>query len=299
MNILKHRWNTCVNNLNFAFHQLNRLTKKLIRKNSGGRGRPTKFDPAEYVKIIILKELDKKSLRSAEVNLTGFVVGKRVDHSVIGYWENKPEIVNCLKIILARARIILDKVDYSSFTFVDATKFTTWNKKEIQIHIANRISKRTVYPIGASFLKKNVRDPVNECLPSGNKILYADAGYDDNKTIGVIFKKGYVPVVCPNKNRWRGHYRKRARKIYQQPIHRRGYRQRGRGESCFGSWTNEFGDRLKSVNEQSTQTRILARIVVYQIKLLLRFEDEIISVDVLIIRHAREREQFIKRTYLG
>ena len=233
MNILKNRWDTCVNNLNFAFHQLNRLTKKLIRKNSGGRGRPTKFDPVEYVKIIILKELDKKSLRSAEVNLTGFVVGERVDHSVIGYWENKPEIVNCLKIILARARIILDKVDYSSFTFVDATKFTTWNKKEIQIHIANRISKRTVYPIGVSFLKKNVRDPVNECLPSGNKILYADAGYDDNKTIGVIFKKGYVPVVCPNKNRWRGHYRKRARKIYQQPIHRRGYRQRGRGESCF------------------------------------------------------------------
>ncbi len=134
--------------------------------------------------------------------------------------------------------------------------------------------------------KKNIRDPVNECLPSGHKIVYADAGYDDNKTIGILFKKGYVPVVCPNKNRWRGHYRKRARKIYQQPIHRRGYRQRGRGESVFSSLTNEFGDRFNSRNELSTQTRIVSRLIVYQIKLLIRSEDKIINLDGLIIRYA-------------
>ena len=101
-----------------------------------------------------------------------------------------------------------------------------------------------------------------------------------------MFKKGYVPVVCPNKNKWRGHYRKRARKIYNQPVHRFGYRQRGSGESLFGSLTNEFGDRFKACKEESMQVRILSRIVSYQIKLLIRCDDKIISIDVIIIRHA-------------
>jgi hypothetical protein len=37
---------------------------------------------------------------------------------------------------------------------------------------------------------------VNEALPQGYGRVYLDAGYDDNKTIGVLFNKGYYPVVC-------------------------------------------------------------------------------------------------------
>lgn len=284
---MKRRWITEVNDLNFALYELKRLTKKLIRKKQGGRGRPPKHNPTKYAQTIVMKEFcEGCSLRKAEVRLSKFVVGERVDHSVIAYWENNPEIANCLKIIISRAGQLLDKLCDKLFTFVDATKFTTWKIKEIQIHVVNRVAKETLYPIGASFLKKTVRDPVNEALPLGNRILYADAGYDDNKTLGVMFKKGYIPVVCPNKNRWKGHYRKRARKIYNQPVHRWGYRQRGRGESLFGSLTNEFGDRFKAINEASMQARILGRIISYQIKLLIRLDDKIINIDVLIIRHA-------------
>ena len=288
-----HRWDTKQNDLNFALHEVKRLTEKLIRKKQG-RGRPPKHEPTKYAELIVIKEFSKDdSLRKAEVRLSKFVVGERVDHSVIAYWENKPEIINCLKIIIARAGRLLDLCLRKIFTFVDATKFTTWNIQEIQIHVVNRIARETVYPIGVSFLKKNIRDPVDEALPPGYGRVYCDAGYDDNNAIGVMFKKGYTPIVCPNKNRWRGHWRKKARKFYRMPVYRRAYRHRGRGESMFGSLTNEFGDRFNARKEEAMQTRILARIVSYQVKLLVRCSDKIISIDVLIIRHALKEVTFL------
>lgn len=217
------RWDTLVNNINLTLHEVKRLTKKLIRKKEG-RGRNPKHDPTVYAQLIVLKEFEKKTLRGAESRLSELVVGERVDHSVIAYWENKPEIERCLKIIISRAGRLLDKLCKPEFTFVDATKFTSWNIKEVEIHVANRIAQGTLYPIGTSFHTGTVKGAVEECLPPGHRIVYADAWYDDNKALGVMFEKGYVPVVCPNKNRWRGHYRKRARKIYNQPVHKLGYR---------------------------------------------------------------------------
>jgi len=280
---MKSRWITEVNNLNFAFHEVKRLTKKLIRKKQGGRGRPPKHNPTSYAEVIVLKEMSNRNLREAEIYLTEFVVGERVDHSVISYWENKSEIVNCLKIIISRAGQLLDKFLTKEYTFVDSTKFTSWKVEEIEIFVCNRIAKETVYPVGVSFLKGSVITPVKEAVPDGNGEFLADAWFDERKTIQLLFEKGYIPLICPNKRRSRGYYRKKSRKLYKQ--RREIYKQRGRGESMFGSLTNEFGDRFKATNETCMKTRILARIASYQIKLLIRCDDKIISM-TLIIRHA-------------
>jgi hypothetical protein len=286
------RWTTEINNINLALHEVKRLTQKLIRKKEG-RGRNPKHDVTKYAQLIVLKELEKNSLRAAEVRLSKFVLGERVDHSVIAYWENKPEIMRCLKIIIARAGRLLDRSSQLLFTFVDATKFTSWNIKETEIHVANRIVKGTLYPIGVSFLKDTVKAPVSECLPVGTGKLYADAWYDANDALGVMFQKGYEPIVCPNKRRSKGYWRRKARKLYWLVENRLGYRQRGRGESLFGSLTNEFGDRFKACREESMQVRILGRIASYQIKLLIRYKDGIISINLLILRHA-QKIQIIK-----
>ena len=239
--------------------------------------------------------MKKKSLRDAETDLTQFVFGERIDHSVINYWERKPEIVNCLKIIISRAGFLLDKICKREYTFVDATKFTSWKIEEIEIHVCNRIAKETIYPVGVSFLKNNVVSPVREAVPRGSGELLADAWYDERKTIQHLFKIGYEPLICPNKGRSRGYYRKKARKLYKQ--RREIYKQRGRGESMFGSLTNEFGDRFKASNEICMQVRILGRIISYQIKLLIRCSDKIINIDVLIIRHAQQSTNLKKPKY--
>jgi len=287
-----YRWTTEINNINFVLYEVKRLCKQLIRKKEG-RGRNPKHNPTDYAQLIVLKEFDKKSLRGAEVRLSRFVIGERVDHSVISYWEKKPEIVRCLKLIISRAGQLLDKLCKQSFTFVDATDFTSWNKELVQIHVANRIVDGTIYPIGVSFLTSTVHGPVAECLPFGKGKAYADAWYDANKALGVMFEKGYEPIVCPNKRRSKGYWRRKARILYRDPENRLGYRQRGRGESLFGSLTNEFGDRFKACSEKSMQVRILSRIISYQIKLLIRCNNKTISIHILIVRHVHQLAIFI------
>ncbi len=156
------------------------------------------------------------------------------------------------------------------FTMVDATSFSSWNNKEINFHLCNRICKETVYPTGMSFLTGSVEAPVNEAVDPGGGKFYADAGYDDNSTLGVLFAKGYEPIVCPNTQRRKGYYRRKARKLYRMFVNRLGYRQRGRGESCFGSLTNKFGDRLVAIDDQVIKVRITSRVLSYQIRLLIR-----------------------------
>ena len=213
---MKSRWITEVNDLNFALYEMKRLTKKLIRKKQGGRGRPPKHNPTLYAELIVLKELKKKKLRAAETDLSKFVVGERVDHSVINYWERKPEIVNCLKIILFRAGYLLDKLLTKEYTFVDSTKFTSWKIEEIEVFVCNRITKETIYPVGVSFKTDSVKSPTLEAVPKGSGELLADAWYDANKALKVMFDKGYEPLVCPNKKRSKGYWRKESRKLYKQ-----------------------------------------------------------------------------------
>ena len=189
------------------------------------------------------------------------------------------------------SRLFADKLLTQEYTFVDSTKFTSWKIEETEIFVCNRIAKETIYPVGASFLKGSVLAPVKEIVRRGEGELLADAWFDERKTIEFLFKKGYIPLICPNKRRSRGYYRKISRELYKQ--RREIYRQRGRGESMFGSLTNDFGDRFKGINETCMQVRILGRIISYQIKLLIRCSDRIISIDVLIIRHAQGNQIFI------
>ena len=64
--------------------------------------------------------------------------------------------------------------------------------------------------------------------------------------------------------------------------HKLGYKQRGRGESLFGSLTNCYGDRFSAINPEAMMTITASRILCYQIKLLIRINNTL----VLFIRHA-------------
>ena len=283
------RWCNEIFDINLALSMMNRIVREcgLVKV---GRGAKPKRDVSVYALVIALKEYDERTLRGAEAHITRLICKERIDHSVISYWENKIGMQKIISQFINVAGAMLQGYLSSLFTFVDATKFSSWKMNEINIHVCNRIADGTVYPIGISFLTKNIRDPVSEAVPKGNGLAYLDAGYDDNKTIGVMFKKGYTPIVCPNKNRWKVYWRRRARKLYRMRKHKLGYRQRGRGESLFGSLTNQFGDRLNVKNETAMQTRIATRIFCYQIKLLIRTQ----SVSfVLIVRHAPKNSNYI------
>ena len=264
------RWDTIVENINLFIEKVKEVAKEILPKKIETRGRPPKRKILSYILLLVGKEFERKSLRGAEARLSELICKERIDHSVISYWENKPRITEYVKQIVSKVGMLLEKnLDYS-FSMIDSTKFSSWNKNETEFHVLNRICKDTVYPVNISFLKGSVVAPVSEVAEKGEGDLLADAWYDNEETIEVLFKRNYIPIICPNKNRWRGYYRKKARKIYRNIKNRLAYRQRGRGESPFGSLTNYFGDRIKSINDSAMKTRIASRVLCYQVRLLMR-----------------------------
>ena len=290
------RWCNEVYNLNVAFS----IMKRLVRKSGivkGGRGRKPKRPVCSYAMTLVLKEMQNRNLREAEEHLTNYVFKERVDHSVLSYWENKEEMPAIIAKFISIAGALLERTLSSLFSFVDATKFTGWDVKEtrlIEVTVCNRITKGALYPVGISFLTKDVVSPVREAVPKGTGKIKADAWYDERRTIKFLFDQGYIPIICPNKTRYKGFYRRKAREIYKLPENRLAYKQRGRGESLFGSLTNEHGDRLKARNVNALRTRIAARIFVYQIKLLIRCQ---LAVRLLIVRHALIKIIFINKKF--
>jgi hypothetical protein len=286
---MKYRWNTQQIDINVFFAEVQRLVRRIISPYKKGRGRPPKRRREVYLALLIAKEFEKRSLRWTEVCLSKSIVGERIDHSVLAYWEKR--VATCKELCFVTRIIgrLLEQRLSSLFSVVDATQFTSWHGSLTEVHVCNRIARETVYPIGLSFHTKTVRGAVVECMPEGSGIIYADAWYDVNKAIQAMFMKGYTPIVCPNKTRGRGFYRQKARELYQLPEHKEGYRQRGRGESVFGSLTNWFGDRLHARTAATMRTRIAARMICYQLKLVMRVNQIRLFV---IIRHALYKASF-------
>lgn len=264
------RWDSITEDIKLFISKVKQLVRKVLPKRKEKRGRPPKHSLVSYITLLVAKEYEKKILRGAEARLSELICKERVGHSVISYWENKPEISCCINQIINEAGYLLDEYLGYTFSVIDSTKFSSWYMDEIEFHVLNRINEETVYPASISFLRGSLAAPVKEVLQEGTGNLYADAGYDDNTSIGIMFEREYIPIVCPNKNRWKGYHRKKARKLYRMIKNRLGYRQRGRGESPFGSLTNAYGDRIKTLSSEATITRIASRVLCYQVRLLMR-----------------------------
>lgn len=263
------RWNSVVNNIKVFLKTVTKLLKKvMIRKNK--RGRPPKHPISKYLQLLITKESKRASLRDAENDYSDVICEERVDHSVIHYWEKKIDKHLFESITSIIGKYLEDRLGYD-FSFIDSTLFTSWDKNEIEFYTMLRIAKDTLYPVGLFFdQSKTPSIAVDGCIVEGDKELLADAWYDDNKSFGIMFRAGYDPIVKPNKERFRGYYRHKARKLFMNPTGMQKYRQRGRGESMYGSLTNAYGDRLKTSRYDTSITRIGCRVIAYSVRIMIR-----------------------------
>jgi hypothetical protein len=259
------RWNCILGNINFFLSILEELIPGI--EKSRGPGRPVKHPMKQYLMLIITKEFKRASLRDAETDYSKLICKRRIDHSVIHYWEkriSKELIQELIRLVGAK----LDDLLGYDFSVIDATKFADWHKTTTEFHLLARIASETVYPASVYFGTTNPSHATKETLVNGSGYLLADPWYDDNQAIKLMFRAGYKPLVKPQRSRCRGYWRRKARKLYNLYWYK--YRQRGRGESPFGSLTDEFGDRLKTLRHDTTQIRSGARILVYQVKIYMR-----------------------------
>lgn len=261
------RWYSSLGNINVIVNSLKKLLPDIKPNN---RGQPPKHPLKEYLILIVLKESKKSSLRDAETDWSEFVCGKRIDHSVIAYWEqNMPResIEEAVRIIGSRLEELLGY----EFSMIDATAFSNWHQDTQSFHLVNRICRETVYPVS---MKPDTLDPIpntSDSMVPGQGLFMGDKWYDVNGVFRIVYRHGYTPLIKPQHRRCSGHWRRKGRKVYN--LQWRRYRQRGRGESVFGSLTNAYGDRLNSRMPITTYTRSCARVMAYQVKIFIRIRD--------------------------
>lgn len=267
------RWSSILGDKKLIVDVLKEFIPDIERKSKVGR--PPNHPIKDYALIIVLKESKNGSLRDGETDWSEYVCGERVDHSVIGYWENNtdPEI---LEIVVGTIGNVLEQLLDYEHSVADATRFSNWHMNEVGFHLLNRISDQTVYPVG---ICPDTLDPIpntEDVIVPGHGFFMGDKWYDVNGVFRIALKNGYEPLISPQRTRDSGYWRKLGRKIYTK--NKKKYRQRGRGESVFGSLTNEFGDRLNTRLNKTTYLRSVARVIAYQVKIFIRATHNVSTV---------------------
>jgi len=276
-NGLLPRWYSSLGNIKLIVQKLRDIIPE-IKPNK--RGQPPKHPIRDYVVLIVLKEFKNASLRDAETDWSEYVCGKRIDHSVIHYWEqNIPAEI--IENAVRKAGKELEKILGYGFSVIDATSFANWHNENSSFHVLTRVHEGTVYPVSVTMDTYSPIPNTKAVLIPGKGFLMADKWYDVNGVFRVVYKNGYIPLISPQRTRGRGYWRRKARKVYSREWMK--YRQRGRGESVFGSLTNWFGDRLHTRKRLTTYLRSCARILCYQIKMLIRAGSSCSHVCLLVM----------------
>lgn len=264
---MRARWSAIINDIKLLIENIKRLIPDIRRAKQ--RGRKPKRSLKSYLALIVTKEAEKASLRKAEASYSKLVCNERVPKSTIAYWEHRFDQSLIERLVAEIGAKVEKLIDYC-FSILDSTKFTAWNKNLIEFHLLVRKASGTIYPAAVAF-GSYFTAPLRAII-SGKGELLADSWYDNNLLLKAMFKAGYIPIVKPNKGRGRKCWRRKARKIFNNPLTKlqQKYRRRSIGESVFGSLTNWLGDRLKTSLVASTITRIGARIIGYLARIYIR-----------------------------
>jgi hypothetical protein len=224
-------------------------------------GRPARL----YVKALVLKEVCKASLRYAE-SLSQTHLGVRIPKSTLHYWEVRhgDVVVEVLKALFR----LLTQMDYD-YSVIDSTKFTDWLKNLHELFIDVRVrGGETLFPVHAQLTSSEVE--FVEGIPEGRGIMLGDGAFNAKPILNTIASKGYIPMVKKGSRSPRGYGARIRDRVYDEAL----YAYRRVGEGVFGALTVEFGDRLKTRREESTKTRTHLRIIIYCLKILVRWTYE-------------------------
>lgn len=92
--------------------------------------------------------------------------------------------------------------------------------------------------------------------------IVADSAYDaENSVFEPCFERGIIPVVNPVKNRKRGFYRHKARKVFDF----RTYHRRPVVEGFFSRLKQRFGGNLRCRTARTQRAEIYARVILHNI----------------------------------
>jgi hypothetical protein len=223
-------------------------------------GRPARL----YVKALVLKGVCKASLRYAE-SLSQTHLGVGIPKSTLHYWEVRHG--DMVEDVLKALFRLLTQMDYD-YSVIDSTNFTDWLKSLHELFIDVKVrGGETLFPVHAQLTSSEVE--FVEGIPEGGGVMLGDGAFNAKPVLNTIASRGYIPMVKKGSRSPRGMERGLGIGYTMKP-----YTYRSVGEEIFGALTVEFGDRLKTKREESTKTRTHLRIIIYCLKILVRWTYE-------------------------
>jgi hypothetical protein len=161
---------------------------------------------------------------------------------------------------------LLTHIDYD-YSVVDSTKFTDWLKGLHELFIDVRVrGGEALFPVHAQPTGSEVE--FVKGIPEGGGVMLGDRAFNAKPVLNTIASRGYIPIVKRGSRSPRGYGARIRDRAYNEAL----YAYRGVGEGIFGALT--FGDRLKTRRKEPTKTRILLRIIIYCLKILVRWAYE-------------------------
>jgi len=95
--------------------------------------------------------------------------------------------------------------------------------------------------------------------------MLGDGAFDAKPVLNTIASKGYIPIVRRGLASPGGYGARIRDRAYVESL----YAYRSVGGGIFGALTVEFGGRIKT--KESTETRIPLRIIIYCLKIIVRW----------------------------
>jgi hypothetical protein len=89
-------------------------------------------------------------------------------------------------------------------------------------------------------------------MPEGRGMMLGDGAFDAKPALNAIVSRGYGARI-------------------RDGATMKAYTRIGASEGMFGALTVEFGDRLKTRRKESTKTRTLLRIIIYCLRIIVRW----------------------------
>jgi hypothetical protein len=152
---------------------------------------------------------------------------------------------------------------------VDSTKFTNWLKNLHELFIDVRVrSGETLFPVNAQLTSSEVE--FLKGIAEGGGIILGDGAFNAQHVLNTITSRGYIPMVKRSYRSPRGYGARIRDKAYDEAL----YAYRGVGEGIFVALTVEFRERLKTRKEETPRIRTHLRIIIYCLKILVRWAYE-------------------------
>jgi hypothetical protein len=107
-------------------------------------------------------------------------------------------------------------------------------------------------------------------IPEGGGVMLGDGAFNAKLALNTMASRGYILMVKKGSRSPRGYGARTRDRAYDESL----YAYRSVGEGIFGALIVEFGERLKTRREESTKTRTHLRIIIYCLKILVRWTYE-------------------------